>query len=243
LKVIDKYFSEIPAAKLEEYPEGIILPVDKPYSWTSADAVRKVKFRATKFFNVKNLKVGHAGTLDPLATGVLIICIGNATKKAEQLQAGEKEYIAEITFGGTTPSFDMEKEIDREYPCGHITETLISETLKSFTGVQEQIPPQFSAKLVNGIRSYSLAREGQEMELKPSLITIHELEIISFSTPVLLLRVLCSRGTYIRALARDLGYAMDSGARLTGLTRSRSGDFPLSRCIPLSMIDQIFPLN
>ncbi len=242
-KIIDnKCTFPLEENKIEHFPGGLVIPIDKPYRWTSADAVRKAKFRAVKFFGVKNLKVGHAGTLDPLATGVLLLCLGSATKKASLLQDGVKEYIAEITFGATTPSFDLEKEIDCNYPFSHITKELISEAIKNFTGEQEQIPPSFSAKLVNGLRSYTLAREGDSRELKPSVIAIHELEIISFESPVLVLRVLCSKGTYIRALARDLGLALNSGATLTNLTRTRSGDFLLSGCLSIEQLQSLFPL-
>ncbi len=242
-KIIDnKCAFPLEENKIEHFPGGLVIPVDKPYRWTSADAVRKAKFRAVKFFGVKNLKVGHAGTLDPLATGVLLLCLGSATKKASLLQDGVKEYIAEITFGATTPSFDLEKETDREYPFNHIDKELIYETLKKFTGEQEQIPPSYSAKLVDGLRSYALAREGDSRELKPSTITLHELEIISFESPVLVLRVLCTKGTYIRALARDLGFAVNSGATLTNLIRTRSGDFSLSDCLSIEQLEALFNL-
>ncbi|MCK9304507.1 MAG: tRNA pseudouridine(55) synthase TruB [Bacteroidales bacterium] len=242
--VIDR-FSEtpFPDRDIQNYPGGLVIPLDKPYKWSSADAVRKIKFRAVKFFGLKNLKVGHAGTLDPLATGLLLICIGSATKRAGELQEGIKEYIAGITFGYTTPSFDLEKDKDADYPYSHINQELIEETLKQFTGLQQQIPPSFSAKMVNGQRSYMLAREGDHRELTPSLITIHELEIISFASPLLLLRVLCSKGTYIRSLARDLGTALNSGATLTSLTRTRSGDFTVSQSISIEKTEEIFSLK
>lgn len=243
-RVIDRNSGLSPGERdIQSFPGGLVIPLDKPLRWSSADAVRKIKFMASRFFSLKNLKVGHAGTLDPLATGVLLICMGNATKRAAELQEGVKEYIAEITFGYTTPSFDLEKERDSEYPFSHIDIELISETLKRFTGAQEQVPPVFSAKLVNGQRSYTLAREGSHRELTPSRVTIYELETISFSSPVLVLRILCSKGTYIRSLARDLGMAMNSGATLTGLTRTRSGNFKISQCLTMEQTEELFSLK
>jgi tRNA pseudouridine55 synthase len=222
---------------LENYPEGIVIPLDKPYGWTSADAVRKIKFQAQRYFKLKNIKVGHAGTLDPLATGILLICLGKATKQAETLQAGEKEYLAEITFGSTTPSFDLEKEIDAYFPYEHITSGLINDTLKNFLGEQDQIPPMFSAKMVDGSRAYDIARSGGISELKPSRITIYDLEMISWKSPLLLLRVHCSKGTYIRSIARDLGTAMKSGGHLSGLIRVRSGEFIIKNCLKMEEIE------
>ncbi len=200
------------SGNLEDYPHGIVIPLDKPYGWTSADAVRKIKFMTQRYFGLKNIKVGHAGTLDPLATGILLICLGKATKVAEHLQAGEKGYIAEITFGSTTPSFDLEKEIDAYFPFEHINQELIEARLPLFLGEQNQIPPIFSAKLIDGKRAYEIARAGGNEEMKASKINIMELEVISYKAPVLILRIRCSKGTYIRSLARDLGSALESGA-------------------------------
>lgn len=240
LYIIDKEHRERSLVKdIGEYPEGIVIVLDKPYGWTSSDAVRKIKFKSQRFFNVRNIKVGHAGTLDPLATGVLLICLGKATKKAEQLQSQEKEYIAEITFGSTTPSFDLEKEVDFHYPYEHITKESILSILPDFLGEQDQIPPIFSAKLIDGNRAYELARAGVEKELKPSRITIYDLEIISFESPVLTIKIRCSKGTYIRSLARDLGSSLQSGAYLTGLVRSSSGKFTVENSVCIDDLDQI----
>lgn len=295
---------------IEDYPGGIIIPVDKPYRWTSADVIRKIKSAAVRHFHKKNLKVGHAGTLDPLATGVLLVCIGNATKLAETLQSHDKEYIAGVTFGATTPSYDLEKDIDMRYPHEHITEERISEKLQEFLGEQEQVAPLFSAKSVDGVRAYELARKlyrkqhrqasgngsdmpdhtesgdaGQDINctvadsrkvfdataeavIKAAKIRISDIELLDFrpegkedNTPVsgggdrqsssesakslrinvadtsglhlptAEIRIECSKGTYIRAFARDLGEALDSGAHLCSLVRSRSGDFRVEDCL------------
>ena len=222
------------SGNLADYPDGIVILLDKPYGWTSADAVRKIKFTLQRFFGQKNIKVGHAGTLDPLATGVLLICIGKATKIAEKLQSQKKEYLAEITFGATTPSFDLEKEIDAVYPYEHITKERIEETFPSFIGEIEQIPPIFSAKLIDGKRAYELAREGKETQMKPSKISIYNFEIISFANPVLKIAISCSKGTYIRSLARDFGLALNSGGHLTGLIRNSSGEYRIEDSLSLN---------
>ena len=272
---------------IEDYPEGIIIPIDKPYRWTSADVIRKVKFAAIRHFGKKNLKVGHAGTLDPLATGVLLVCIGKATKLAETLQSHDKEYVAGITFGATTPSYDLEKEIDRFFPHEHITEESVREALPAFIGEQDQIAPLFSAKSVDGVRAYELARklhkEGKTLDeaaeelIRVSRISITELELLKYQgfsggagfennpshfvgpspcgqggstvfqttppenpsassrinvtdnsalgLPRATVRMACSKGTYVRAFARDLGETLGSGAHLDSLQRSRSGIF------------------
>ena len=271
---------------IDDYPEGIIIPIDKPYRWTSADVIRKIKFAAIRHFGKKNLKVGHAGTLDPLATGVLLVCIGKATKLAEWLQSHPKEYIAGITFGATTPSYDLEKEIDRFFPYEHITEPSVAEILPSFIGEQDQIAPLFSAKSVDGVRAYELARKlykesaaagtssekfdkAAEELIRVSRINITELELVEFvpgsgevgkspaslptpavtsctssgsdiskasarinvtdnsslGLPRAAVRIACSKGTYVRAFARDLGEALGSGAHLDSLQRSASGIF------------------
>lgn len=319
---------------IEDYPDGIVLAVDKPYRWTSADVIRKVKWLACRHFGKKNLKVGHAGTLDPLATGVLLVCIGNATKRAEQLQAHDKEYIAGISFGATTPSYDLEKDIDRRFPTEKVSESSVRETLKSFLGEQEQVAPLFSAKSVDGVRAYELARrlyrkqrsasyEAEALHADPnnaenisdtpkqnapkqdapgsteeqsqsvfdahaadlirtSHIRIDKLELLNFSpdgtpahapsmspdysgmneqeiarakekdsrinivdiTPLHLplaeVRISCTKGTYIRAFARDLGEALDSGAFLSYLIRSRSGDYPLSQALTMAQVSTLF---
>lgn len=274
---------------IADYPEGIVLPVDKPYRWTSADVIRKLKFAAFRHFRKKNLKVGHAGTLDPLATGVLLVCIGSACKKAQELQDHDKEYVARIRFGATTPSYDLEKEVDRRFLYAHISAEAVQEALKGFLGEQEQVAPLFSAKSVDGVRAYEMARKlyksGSFSEidaaaletLQRSRIVISELELLDFvpegqatvpegdippetiartgsrsdvsggmspsgamsnaserihvadtsalGLPEAAVRIVCSKGTYIRAFARDLGEALGSGAHLGGLVRSRSGDF------------------
>ena len=280
---------------IDDYPEGIIIPIDKPYRWTSADVIRKVKFAAIRHFGKKNLKVGHAGTLDPLATGVLLVCIGKATKLAETLQSHDKEYVAGITFGATTPSYDLEKEIDRFFPHEHITSEAVEAALPAFIGEQDQIAPLFSAKSVDGVRAYELARklhrEGKTLDeaaaelIRVSRINITELECIEFigasaasedprtvpaalihplrggamSSPAVtgtesrqisnassrinvtdnselglpraVVRIACSKGTYVRAFARDLGEALGSGAHLDSLQRNRSGIFRVENAL------------
>lgn len=275
-----------------DYPDGIIVPVDKPYRWTSADVVRKIKFAAVRHFRKKNLKVGHAGTLDPLATGVLLVCIGNATKKAEELQRHDKEYVAGITFGATTPSYDLEKEIDRMFPHRHINEDIIRNILPDFLGEQDQIAPLFSAKSVDGVRAYEMARKlyrqhgGAAMIdaaaaelIRTARIRIDEMELLEFhpgtgdspeakekentgknpgqlhqdrtpkinvtdnshlGLPEALIRIRCSKGTYIRALARDLGEALQSGAHLSSLQRSRSGDFKVEDALDMTSASRLF---
>ena len=279
---------------IEDYPDGIIIPIDKPYRWTSADVIRKVKYAAIRHFGKKNLKVGHAGTLDPLATGVLLVCIGKATKLAETLQSHDKEYIAGITFGATTPSYDLEKKIDRMFPYEHITADSIQEALPAFIGEQDQVAPLFSAKSVDGVRAYELARklhkEGKTLDeaaqelIRTSRITISELELLEFNeagsgcglknraTPLAAgggarsegvggvvfqttitsassrinitdnsalglphasIRMACSKGTYVRAFARDLGEALGSGAHLDSLQRSRSGIFKVEDALSI----------
>lgn len=247
---------------IEDYPEGIILNIDKPYRWTSADVIRKIKYAAIRHFGKKKLKVGHAGTLDPLATGVLLVCIGPATKRAEELQKHDKEYVAGVSFGATTPSFDLEKGIDARFPCSHIEKESVEEALKAFIGEQMQVAPLFSAKSVDGVRAYELARKAfkageaiPEGLLRAARINISECELLDFrksaaepetgsaekrtegasfrinvamddpELPHAKIRIACSKGTYIRAFARDLGEALGSGAYLNSLCRSRSGAF------------------
>jgi tRNA pseudouridine55 synthase len=217
--------------------EGTIIPVDKPYGWTSADVVRKVKFMLQQHTGRKNIKVGHAGTLDPLATGLLLLCIGKATKQAERLQAGEKEYIAHIRLGATTPSFDLEHEVDRTYPFDHITREAVAQALLQLTGTYEQVPPAFSAKLIDGQRAYTLAREGRDAKMKPAVITVHQAGLLHFALPDLIVEVTCSKGTYIRSLARDLGAALHSGGHLTGLQRTRSGKYHISNACSIAEIE------
>ncbi len=286
---------------IEDYPEGIIIPINKPYRWTSADVIRKVKFAAIRHFGKKNLKVGHAGTLDPLATGVLLVCIGKATKLAEALQSHHKEYIAGISFGATTPSYDLEKEIDRFFSYEHISADSVRGVLPSFIGEQDQIAPLFSAKSVDGVRAYELARklyrsggaldEAAKELIRTARINITELELMAFfgasscreilnlvqddlarnevterppepdseshpespdglaadvskassrinvtdnsalGLPRAIIRIACSKGTYVRAFARDLGEALGSGAHLDSLERSASGIFRVENAL------------
>jgi tRNA pseudouridine55 synthase len=263
---------------IEDYPDGIVLPIDKPYRWTSADVIRKVKFAAVKHFRKKNLKVGHAGTLDPLATGVLLVCIGPACKRAQEFQDHDKEYVVGIRFGATTPSYDLEKEVDRTFPFDQVTEEAVRAVLPSFLGTQEQVAPLFSAKSVDGVRAYEMARKlyrkAQAGTLDPdfdaaaletlhrSTITISEIELLDFSTrpsalvemtgvpgtassrihvadssalglPEAHIRIACSKGTYIRAFARDLGEALGTGAHLSSLVRTKTGTFRLEDALSL----------
>lgn len=206
---------------------------DKPYEWTSFGLVAKVRYLLCKRLGVKKLKVGHAGTLDPLATGVLLVCTGKATKRIEELQAHTKEYVATLRLGATTPSFDLEKPVDAEYPTEHITREMVEETLDCFVGTIEQVPPVFSACKVNGSRAYDLARKGEEVELKAKTLVIDELELLRCELPEIVIRVVCSKGTYIRALARDIGEALHSGAHLTALRRTRIGDVKVEDCLKL----------
>lgn len=236
---VDKDSIQLLGDNIDDYPGGVVLPVDKPYRWTSADVVRKVKFVAQKHFHKRNIKVGHAGTLDPLATGVLLVCLGKATKQAEALQAEQKEYIASIELGATTPCFDLEKEIDCRYPYEHITREMVEEILPKFIGEQDQIPPVFSAKLIDGTRAYEMARAGEEVVMKPARITIYDLEIMEFELPKLVLRVKCSKGTYIRSLARDVGQALQSGGHLTGLIRTQSGGFEVGKCLKMEDLENV----
>ena len=280
---------EVLSHDIADYPEGIVLPIDKPYRWTSTDVIRKLKWKAIRHFEKKNLKVGHAGTLDPLATGILLVCIGDACKKAQQLQDHDKEYIAGIRFGATTPSYDLEKDVDRRFPHEHITEEAVRSALPPFLGEQEQVAPLFSAKSVDGVRAYELARKLYKQHchserseesafdavaletLQRNRINIAALELLSFGAssvadapqdelsaassrinvadtsalglPEACVRIACSKGTYIRAFARDLGEALGSGAHLSGLIRSRSGDFGLKDALSLEQALALFQGN
>ena len=268
------------SGRLDDYPEVILIPVCKPYRWTSADVIRKLKWAACKHFGKKNLKVGHAGTLDPLATGVLIVCIGKATRLAETIQKEEKEYLAGISFGATTPSYDLEKAIDRMYPTDRVSEESVRLALKDSVGEQEQIAPLFSAKSVDGVRAYELARKQyrdarkdktEVMEdfdhsiaetLHRQIITIYSAELVRFlpeglpaqvpqeglrpnprinvvdtsdlHLPHADIRIACSKGTYIRAIARDLGEALGTGAHLDSLCRTRSGGFRIEDALTVT---------
>ena len=258
---------------IEDYPEGIILPIDKPYRWTSADVLRKVKYAACRHFGKKNLKVGHAGTLDPLATGILLVCIGPATRKAEELQRSRKQYIAGVSFGATTPSYDLEKDIDAQYPLDGVSREALEALLPSFVGEQDQVAPLFSAKSVDGVRAYELARrrlrEGLPLEdtdiIQANRINIYSLKLEQWldsapeqtvlddgkgrirvadisgrRLPTAMLRVDCSKGTYIRALARDLGEALGSGAFLSSLRRTGNGGFTIEEALTLDEVMELF---
>jgi len=210
--------------------EGDVLVFDKPYQCTSFDLVEKVK-RYIRHYYQKKIKVGHAGTLDPLATGVMIICIGSFTKKIEQYQAQEKEYTGTFMLGATTPSFDLEKPVDETFPIEHITEEKIYQVAQTFLGEQEQVPPHFSAVKIDGKRAYLLARQGVEPEIKPKIITINEFEITKIKLPEVDFRIVCSKGTYIRSIARDFGRKLETGAHLTALRRTRIGEFKVENAI------------
>lgn len=216
-----------------DFISGEIIGIDKPLGWTSFDAVKRLRGSIQKRLRVKKFKVGHAGTLDPLATGVLIVCTGRATRKIDELQSGEKEYLATVELGATTPSYDLETKVDATYPTDHINETLVKETLQSFVGNIMQIPPVFSAVKVDGKRAYKYARHGKELELKAKPIQIKEIEFISLENNILKFRVVCGKGTYIRALARDLGQALNSGAHLKELRRTRVGEIRVEDCLKI----------
>ena len=210
-----------------DFSEGYVAVIDKPYEWTSADVVRKIKFQLRKCGYPK-IKIGHAGTLDPLATGILLVCIGRATKRVEELQSERKEYVAELQLGATTPSGDMEHEVDNRYPTEHITREMVEEALRSLTGEREQLPPLYSAKKVAGVRAYEFARAGEEVELKKAHINIYAMELLEYDMPRIKIRVECSKGTYIRSLAFEIGEALQSGAYLSSLRRTRSGSFEVA---------------
>lgn len=214
-----------------DFIEGEILYFNKPLTWTSFQLVSKVRNTISRHLDIKKLKVGHAGTLDPLATGVMIICTGKATKRIEEFQYQTKEYVATLELGATTPSYDLEKEIDKRFDFSHVTEKMVEEKVKTFVGRIEQIPPSFSACKVDGKRAYDLARKGQEVVLKPKVLVIDDIELLECRLPMVKIRVVCSKGTYIRALARDLGEALSCGAHLTALCRTRIGEIRLENCL------------
>ncbi|MEE1961305.1 tRNA pseudouridine(55) synthase TruB [Allomuricauda taeanensis] len=209
----------------EDFLNGHILLIDKPLEWSSFQAVNALKWAIRKKFNLKKIKIGHAGTLDPLATGLLVICTGKYTKKIPELQGQVKEYTGTFTLGATTPSYDLETEVDQTFPTEHITETAIKESANQFLGEIAQVPPVFSALKKDGKRLYELAREGKEVDIKPRKITLLEFEITRIALPEVDFRVVCSKGTYIRSLAHDFGKALGSGAHLSALRRTKIGDF------------------
>lgn len=214
--------------------EGEVILIDKDLDWTSFNVVKKIKIVLLNKYGIKKLKVGHAGTLDPLATGLVIVCTGKKTKIIEKFQAEEKEYLATIKLGATTPSFDLETEVDQEFDYEHIKRSDVIKILDGFIGTQDQLPPVFSAKNINGKRAYEYARKGIDVEMKLSRITITELELIDFNSPELKLRIVCSKGTYIRALARDIGERLKSGGHLTALRRTRIGEYKVEESLKIA---------
>ena len=226
-----------------DFIAGEVLYFNKPLKWTSCDLVNKFRYKLSRKLKVKKIKVGHAGTLDPLATGVMIVCTGKATKRIDEFQYQTKEYVATLKLGETTPSFDLEKEIDGVYPTEHITREEVERVLQSFVGTIQQIPPVFSACKVDGKRAYELARKGEEVELKSKTLVIDEMELLECELPVIKIRVVCSKGTYIRALARDIGVSLQSGAHLIALERTRIGDVTLDKCMSPEDIDAFLDEN
>jgi tRNA pseudouridine55 synthase len=224
----------------KRFTEGLMLLIDKPLEWTSFDVVKKIRSRLQHGLKIKKMKVGHAGTLDPLATGLVIVCTGKATKKIDELMGHEKSYEARIKFGATTPSFDLEKPIDQEFPAEHITNDGIESALKGFLGEQDQIPPQFSAVKINGKRAYHMARKGEEFEVKSRKVVFQELKLLNFEEGEATVLVRCSKGTYIRSFARDLGFALNSGAHLTGLKRTGIGSIRVDDAMSIQTFDEQF---
>lgn len=225
----------LPAVEIKapdmDFITGETLYIDKPLGWTSFDVVKRLRGAILHRLHIKKIKVGHAGTLDPLASGVMVIVTGRSTRLIESLQASVKEYVATIALGATTPSFDLETEIDATYPTDHITREAVEAVLPSFTGRIEQVPPAFSACKVDGKRAYHIARKGKEVELKPKVLVIDEIELLEFRPEEIKLRIVCSKGTYIRALARDIGAALGSGGHLTALRRTRAGEVRVEDCL------------
>ena len=219
--------------------EGEVLYFDKPLYWTSFKLVKIVRTRISRKLKIKKIKVGHAGTLDPLASGVMIICTGKATKLIESFQYQTKEYVATLQLGATTPSFDLEKEIDAVYPTEHITREGVETVLGQFVGSIQQVPPVYSACKIDGRRAYDFARKGEDVELKAKELVIDEIELLEYQSDIIKIRVVCSKGTYIRALARDIGQALGSGAHLIGLVRTRVGDVRLEDCLQVDQIDEL----
>lgn len=224
-----------------DFPTGIIIPVDKPYEWTSTDVVRKIKNKL-RHLGYKKIKIGHAGTLDPLATGVLLVCVGKATKQVEALQSEVKEYVTTIELGAVTPSYDLEHAVSERMPYEHITRESVEEALQLFVGECEQIPPVFSAKMINGKRAYEYAREGEAVEMRKALVTFYEMELLDFALPSITIRMKCSKGTYVRSVARDLALALGTGGHLTALRRTESGSYKADECYSLdSVLDILSP--
>jgi tRNA pseudouridine55 synthase len=224
--------------KLSVFEEGQTLLFNKPVYWTSFDLVNKVRFMIRSSLGIKKIKVGHAGTLDPLATGLMIICTGKATKKIDEFRDLDKEYIATFHLGETTPSFDLETATDNNYPIDHISEKIVIETLRSFIGEQKQLPPLYSAKQIDGKRAYEFARKGIQKELVPVSIYFREIELLTYSLPEIKVRLVCSKGTYIRSFARDLGDALKSGAYLSALERTAIGPYTLKNACDLEKFNE-----
>lgn len=213
------------------FVEGEIIYIDKPLGWTSFDVVKRVRGALIRRMKMRKFKVGHAGTLDPLATGVMIVCTGRATKRIEELQSGVKEYIATVAIGATTPSYDLETKVDATFPTEHITRELVENVLRRFVGPIEQVPPAYSACKIEGQRAYTMIRRGEEVTLKPKLLVIDKIDLLEYTQKEIKIRVVCSKGTYIRALARDIGVALNSGAHLTALRRTQVGDISVDDCL------------
>jgi tRNA pseudouridine55 synthase len=226
-----------------DFIAGEVVYFNKPLKWTSFDLVNKFRYKLSRKLKIKKIKVGHAGTLDPLATGVMIICTGKATKRIDEFQYQTKEYIATLRLGATTPSFDLEKGIDKVYPHEHITKEDVERVLQSFVGTIQQRPPVFSACKVEGKRAYEMARAGEDVELKAKTLVIDEIELLECELPIIKIRVVCSKGTYIRALARDIGFALNSGAHLIALERTRIGDITLDQCLSTEDMDKFLDDN
>lgn len=224
--------------KLTVFEEGQVLLFNKPLYWTSFDLVNKVRIMIRSAFGIKKIKVGHAGTLDPLASGLLIICTGRATKKIDEFRNLDKEYVATFHLGETTPSFDLETETDNQYPTDHISEEFVRETLVSFLGEQKQLPPMYSAKLIAGKRAYEFARKGIQKELEPVTVFFREIELLSFGVPETKIRLVCSKGTYIRSFARDFGLALKSGSYLSSLVRTAIGSYRVSKAYDLEKFQE-----
>lgn len=219
--------------------EGEVLYFNKPKQWTSFDLVNKTRYTLRHAFGIKKLKVGHAGTLDPLATGVMIVCTGKATKRIDTFLHQDKEYVATLKLGATTPSFDAETEEDATYPTEHITKELVEETLSQFCGEIQQIPPIYSAIRVNGQRAYELARKSKDVEIQPRTVRIDRIELVQYNLPTIQIKVSCSKGTYIRSLARDLGKSLQSGAYLTDLQRTKVGSVSLQDCLTIEQFQDL----
>jgi tRNA pseudouridine55 synthase len=220
------------------FEEGQVLLFDKPVYWTSFDLVNKVRIIIRSTFGIKKIKVGHAGTLDPLARGLMIVCTGKATRKIDDFRDLDKEYVATIHIGETTPSFDLETETDNRYPTDHITEEIVKDVLAGFLGEQKQLPPMYSAKLISGKRAYEFARKGIEKKLDPVTVFFKEIELLSFEIPEIKVRLLCSKGTYIRSFARDFGTALKSGGYLSSLERTAIGVYHVRNAYSLDKFQE-----